>query len=410
LFSMSGSRIPVQQIPSRARELEANSDGYRKSTTYQETGEEPRGLAHTSTHRIPRRGLEGVIEDFGFAQSYRYPQSDWTRRYAPAPRDARHLTVDTTSMALGRSYDGAQNGHTGAHDEFDLPGLAARRVARTIAARDFKESREDSLNRSVHRSITEQQDEEADQHKRYEQSYGVEATDAIPLGSKEDVAAELIQAAYRGHRVREPKSDLLWRELTAYRTLLSNERKREVALENVLEARSRLDSIANMEVTLGTNRRINHIRGREQRELLKKPEGLSPEEREKAVEELSGMASGCPPSVLMPGSQYGVDYELYWRQVLQEESAYLRENLRELRKLEKISRHAAADAQVHAAELAKARQDSNDELEARATRAMHHAKNLKELPFNYQRVLVGRLVNHGEQWWKSSPSVRLTAQ
>ena len=42
------------------------------------------------------------------------------------------------------------------------------------------------------------QDEEADQHKRYEQSYGVEATDAIPLGSKEDVAAELIQAAYRG--------------------------------------------------------------------------------------------------------------------------------------------------------------------------------------------------------------------
>ena len=38
---------------------------------------------------------------------------------------------------------------------------------------------------------------------------------------------------------------------------------------------------------------------------------------------------------------------------LQEESAYLKENLRELRKLEKISRHAAADAQLHAAELAK---------------------------------------------------------
>lgn len=89
----------------------------------------------------------------------------------------------------------------------------------------------------------------------------------------------------------------------------------------------------------------------------------------------------------------------------------MRENLRELRELQTLSRHASADAQLHAAELAKARQDSNDEREARAAKAIWKAQNCdlhdRGLPSNYERILINRLVDHGELWWKKSPDVRL---
>jgi len=416
----------IQTNPRHGREAQTKSSAGELEGVRQQFGipmhytdSQDFGVVNSNRDRIPKRAMEQVIEDFGMSQGYRYPQSEYTRRYAPSPRDARFLTTDTSSMALGRSWDGQQSGSFGAIDEFKMPQMAAKRVSRTIALREFREKRDEDIAEAVDNTISEMQRVEQAAQDDYNAAHGELAARPLPLGANSDEAAKLIQAAYRGHRVRAPDSGLLWRELTAYRIYLANEKKREIGLENVMEAHARLENCANLELTLGTNRRMKQYVARAQKQKLLEASLLSSAERSLVTKQLhpSGAAHGAPvttldlgdgqpASCIDPGAAYGVDYELHWRQILSEEQGFLRENLREQRQQEMDSRDAAAAAQCHAAELSKARTDAQEERTAAAAKAQFRAHHRKDFLEHFSHVLEARLVDHGEKWSKACPHLR----
>jgi hypothetical protein len=298
-----------------------------------------------------------------------------------------------------------------------MPELAAKRVSRNIAMREHREKRDADIAKLVDATISDLQEADQSAQRTYDEAHGEIPASTIPLGANSEEAATLIQAAYRGHRVRAPDSGLLWRELTAYRCYLANEKKRELCLENVMEAQARLDNCANLELTLGTNRRMRQHVLRTQKQKLLENSLLSSAQRTLVTRQLqpSGgeppvttldVGNGQPASCVNPGAAYGVDYELHWRQILSEEQAFLRDNLRELRTLELDSRNAAAAAQCHAAEISKARTDAQEERSAQAKKTQFRGHHRKDFLEHFAHVLEGRLADHGEQWMKACPHLR----